>query len=132
MDHQEFERMLRGESPSEGVKTDIDLEIESDRELSRGSFELGEQELSYVGHRGELDLDDGDVEGIYAQVLIDCPGDDVTRAAIWFQRGGGEGRAGGAQTIGVDEQDLHEVEGTPADEATLRRFMDHFDVCAGR
>lgn len=122
MEHEEFERMLRGESTSDGVKTDIDLEIESDQELSRGSFELGEQELSYVGHRGELDLDDGDVEGIYAQVLIDCPGDEITRAAIWFQRGGEV----------IDEQDLPEVEGTPADEGTLRRFMDHFDVCAGR
>ncbi len=119
MDHDGFERMLRGESHSDGVNTDIDLEIESDQELSRGSFVLGDQELSYVGHRGELDLDDGDVEGIYSQVLIDCPGDDVTRAAIWFQRGGER----------VAESDGFEIAGTPADEDTLRRFMGHFDVC---
>ncbi len=57
MDHDELEGMLRGESPSEGVETDIDLEIESEPELSRGSFTLGRQELSYVGHLGEMDLD---------------------------------------------------------------------------
>ncbi len=121
MDHDDFERMLRGESQSEGVNTDIDIDIESDQELSRGSFELGDQKLSYVGHRGELDLDDGDVEGIYSQVLIDCAGDDLTRAAVWFQRGG--------ERIAPD--DLTETDGTPADEETLRRFMDHFKVCDG-
>ncbi len=122
MDHDQLEGMLRGESPSEGVDTDIDLEIESERELSRGSFTLGRHELSYIGHLGEMDLDDGDVEGVYAQVLIDCPGDDVTRAAVWFQRGGER----------VSETDRLEIAGTPADEETLRAFMDHFDVCAGR
>ncbi len=119
MDHDELERMLRGESSSEGVQTDLDLELESEQELSRGSFELGNQELSYVGHYGELDLDDGDIDGIFSQVLIECPGDDLTRAAVWFERGGER----------VAETDGFEIIGTPADEDTLRRFMDHFDVC---
>ncbi len=119
MDHDEFERMLRGESHSGGVQTDIDLEIESDQELARGSFELGDQQLSYVGHHGELDLDDGDVDGIYSQVLIDCLGDDLTRAAVWFERGGER----------IAESDGFEIAGTPADEGTLRQFMDHFSVC---
>ncbi len=119
MDHGELERMLRGDSHDERVKTDIDLEFESDQELSRGSFELGEQQLSYVSHRGEMELDDGDVEGIYSQIIIDCPGDSLTRVAVWFQR---------------DDEDAETVTpsaGTPADEETLRRFMDHFDVCDG-
>ncbi len=120
MDHDDLEQMLRGESTSDGVKTDIDLEIESDEELSRGSFELGAQRLSYVGHRGELDLDDGDVDGIYSQVLIECPDADLTRAAVWFQRAG---EAAGQGTG---------VAGTPADEDALRRFMDHFNLCGGR
>ncbi len=121
MDHEDFERMLRGERSADGVKTDIDLEIEPGEELGRGSFELGRQELSYVAFTGELQLDDGDVEGIYSQVLIDCPGDKVTRAAVWFQRGGER----------ISQEDLIETDGTPADEETLRRFMDHFDVCGG-
>ncbi len=118
MDHDEFERKLRGEVSNEGIRTDLDLDLESEQELSRGSFELGDQALSYVGHRGELDLNDGDVDGIFSQVLIDCPGDDLTRAAVWFQRG--------------DEHDSGpnaEIGDTPADENTLRRFMDHFSVC---
>ncbi len=117
--HDELEQMLRGESTSEGVKTDLDLELESDEELGRGSFELGAQRLSYVAHRGELDLDDGDVDGIYSQLLIECPGDDLTRAAVWFQRG--------------EEDDSAPVAagGTPADEEELRRFMSHFDLCGG-
>lgn len=116
MDHDDLEDMLRGKRTSEGVKTDIDLEFEVDEELSRGSFELGDQELSYVGYRGELELDDGDVEGIYSQVLVDCPRSDRTRAFIWFQRADSD-----AESNGHD--------GTPADEETLRRFMSHFDVC---
>ncbi len=120
MDHDEFERKLRGEVSNEGIRTDLDLELESDQELSRGSFELGNQKLSYVGHRGELDLDDGDVDGIYSQVLIDCPGDDLTRAAVWFQRGEEHEPGSAAGTPAA---------GTPADEDTLRRFMDHFSVC---
>ncbi len=119
MSHDNLESMLRGESTSDGVQTDIDLEIESDEELSRGSFELGEQRLSYVGHRGELDLDGGDVEGIYSQVLIDCPAGEQTRAAVWFQRGG--------QPISAD--DHTEIDGTPADEEELQRFMAHFNLC---
>ncbi len=119
MDHDEFERMLRGESNSEGVQTDIDLEIDPGEELARGSFELGRQELSYVAFSGELELDDGDVEGIYSQMLIDCPGDDVNRAAVWFQRGGER----------ISPDDLIETDGTPADEDTLRQFMGQFDVC---
>ncbi len=115
MDHDELERMLRGQSTSEGVQTDIDIEFESDEELSRGSFELGAQQLSYVGHRGEIDLDDGDVDGVYSQVLIDCPDDDMTRAAVWFQR--------------QDEPGPETPAGTPADEDELRRFMGHFDLC---
>ncbi len=121
MDHDDLEDMLRGESHSDGVNTDIDLEFEADQELSRGSFELGEQKLSYVGYRGELELDDGDVEGIYSQVLIDCPGDDRARAIVWFQRGGER----------IAESDGFETAGTPADEDTLRRFIEPFDVCDG-
>lgn len=119
MDHDDFERTLRGEPSEDGVTTDIDLEIDVGEELGRGSFELGRQELSYVAFTGELQLDDEDVQGIYSQVLIDCPGDNVTRAVVWFQRGG--------ETI--DPQDLIETAGTPADEETLRGFMGHFDVC---
>lgn len=122
MDHEDFERMLRGESHSDGFKTDIDIEIESGQELSRGSFDLGPQELSYVGHRGELELDGDDIEGIYSQVLIDCPDDDVTRAAVWFQR---------RDTLELDGIGISSGAGTPADEETLRQFMDQFNVCGG-
>ena len=119
LDHQELTDMLQGKAHAEGVKTDIDLELESDRELSRGSFELGRQQLSYVGHLGELDLDDGDVEGVYSQVLIDCQDNESTRAAVWFQRGGER----------VSDSDRVEISGTPADETALSAFMAHFDVC---
>ncbi len=126
MDHGELEDMLRGKKSHDGVRTDINLELESEEELSRGSFTLGDQELSYIGHRGELDLHDGDLEGIYSQVLIDCPGDDLTRAAVWFQRAAG---SSGSGANGADDPGQNSVIGTPADESELRRFMDHFSVC---
>ena len=117
IDHDELERMLRGDSHGEGNRVNMDFEFDSDRELARGSFEVGDQKLSYVSHRGELELDDGDIEGVYSQVLIECPNDDLTRVAVWFQRDD-DGEASGAA-----EDD------SPTDEAALRRFMVHFDVC---
>ncbi len=119
LDQAELTQMLRGKAHSENVRTDIGLELDSDQELARGELELGRQRLSYVSHLGELDLDDGDVEGIYSQMLIECPGAGGTRAAVWFERGGER----------IDDSDRVEIAGTPADPEALSAFMAHFDVC---
>ena len=117
MDEEEVERMLRGDSTSDGVKVDIDIQVESDEELARGSFALEPQRLAWVAHRGELDIDHDALEGIYSQVIIDCPGDDLTRVAIWFQRDD------------EDREGTADLAGSPADEAALRGLMGHFNVC---
>ena len=117
MDEDDIERMLRGDRSAEGVKTDLGFELESEEEISRGSFEIEEQRLAYVAHRGELDFDDGGMPGIYSQMIIDCPGDEVTRVAVWFRRDP------------EDAEEPSELTGSPADEQALRSFMGHFNVC---
>ncbi len=119
LDEEEIERMLRGEPTSDGIRADVGLEFEPEEELARGAFEIEPQRLAYVAHRGELDFEERDLPGIFSQVVIDCPGDDLTRVAVWFRR---------------DPEDLAPGEvsdpaGSPADEAALRAMMAHFNVC---
>ena len=116
MDEEEVERMLRGDPIKEGVRVDVGLEADSHEELSRGSFEIAPQRLSYVAHRGEIEFENRPLEGIYSRVLIDCPGDELSRLAIWFQRQG-------------EDAEKLPVPGSPADEAALRQFLAHFNVC---
>lgn len=119
MDEDEVEKMLRGEPVAEGVHIDMGLETESKEELSRGTLEIPPQTLRYVAHRGELELEDHrPIEGIFSRMFVDCPGDELSRLAIWIQR------------QGEDEPPL-ETQGSPADEDELRRFMEHFNLCAG-
>ena len=116
---EDIDRMLRGERTAEGVQADIGLELDPDEELGGGAFELPPQSLRWVAHRGEMELDQDDFDGIYSRVIIDCPADDKTRVAVWFRRDPETPAAAPADATG-----------SPADEAALRRFMGHFNVCA--
>ncbi len=118
MDEEELEKMLRGEPVADGVRIDMGLEVDSEEELGRGVFEIPPQQLAYVAHRGELELDDRPVKGIFSQMFVTCPDDDLSRLAIWIERRG-------------EDDEALEVEGSPADEEELRRFMGHFNLCAG-
>ncbi len=125
MDDEEIDRMLRGERTSDGVQADVGIELDPDEELARGAFELEPQSLRWVAHRGEIELDD-DLPGIYSRMIIDCPADDRTRVAVWFQRQPEEPGEATADLAGSPAG----LAGTPADEAALRRLMGHFNVCA--
>ncbi len=95
---------------------DLGSQFDSREELSRGSFDLDPGEVSYVGHRGELETEDGQrVDGVYSQMKIDCPGDRKLRYAVWFERA-------------PDDADPDPA-GTPADEDALRGFLGHFHLC---
>lgn len=118
LDEEELEKMLRGEQVEEGVRIDLGLETESDEELARGSFEIPPQKLTYVAHRGEIELEDRPLKGIFSRVFVECPGDDLSRLAIWIERRKEDGEP-------------LPVAGSPADEEVLRRFMESFNLCAG-
>jgi len=117
MDDEDVDHMLRGEHTSGGTRVDVGIELDPEEEIGRGAFELEPQRLRWVAHRGEIELDD-DLAGIYSRVIIDCPTDELTRVAVWFQRDPEEPSEAAA-----------DLAGSPADEAALRTFMGHFNVC---
>lgn len=98
---------------------DSGFRLRSRETIGRGAFELPPQQLRYVAQRGELRTQDEDNEGIYAALLIDCPGDNEMRFALWF--------------LPEDEPPAEAtpaaLAGTPADEDALRAFMGHFQLC---
>lgn len=118
LNEEEIDDMLQGRRTSRNVKVDVGLKLEPAEELARGTFELEPQRMSYAAYRGEVYFDNAAMSGIYSRVLIDCPGDRLTRVAVWFQR---DPRLEGVGTL--------DVAGSPAEEAVLRDFMAHFDVC---
>ena len=120
MANEDIEAMLRGERTSDNVRTDLGFELDPTEELGRGELEIGSQELSWVAYRGEIDSQDGDLEGVFSQVIVDCPGEEMTRVAIWFRRD--------PEDFGVEM--APDLAGSPADEQALEAFMSHFDFCA--
>ncbi|MEM7583151.1 MAG: hypothetical protein AAF560_07210 [Acidobacteriota bacterium] len=118
MDENDVDDMLQGRRTNDGVEVDVGLEVAADEELASGAFDVGPQRLKYKSHRGEVSLDGKPVPGIYSRILFDCEGDTLTRAAVWFQRAP---EAESAEALAIP--------GSPADEAALRQFLGHFNVC---
>ncbi len=125
MDDEDIERMLRGESTSEGVRTDLGFEFDPEEELGRGELEIGKQHLAWVAHRGEIDFEDGDMEGVFSQLIVDCPGKEMTRVAVWFRRDPEDPDV--EEDPGVEM--APDLAGGPADPQALESFMSHFDLC---
>lgn len=121
MDEEEIDDMLRGRRAQGNVKVDVGVEVESEEEVARGEFEIESQRLRYVAHRGEVSFGGDAVPGTYSRLLIECPGDQLTRVALWFER----------QPQVIGGIDTPAAPGSPADEEALREFMGHFDLCAG-
>lgn len=108
----DLERWFEGET-DRPPQVDLDMDFDSEEELGRGELDLDPQLVRYIAHRGEVEHD----AAIYAAMLIDCPRSDRIRMAYyWFKIDPGV--------------EAPELSGTPADEATLRAFMSHFNLCA--
>ncbi len=116
----DFERLLEGDA-QELEHVQIDLDFRSQEMLGRGELDIPPQHLRYAAHRGEFRDGRERSEGVYAILLIDCPGSSKVRAAFYWQRHGGAELAGGADA---------DLSGTPYEEG-LRSFMSHFQVCEG-
>jgi hypothetical protein len=142
---QEFESIFEdGGGKPGGMEFDLGSSFEPREKLGEGSFEIGPQKIRYVTHRGEMVTEDHRrLDGIFANMLIDCPpgGGDRTRFALWFAREPKPAAATAeAEPTPVEESPVEtappeastlELAGTPADEAALRDFMGHFSVCGG-
>ena len=121
MSEDEIDDMLAGRNQGDdGVNVDVGVEVDSTEVLGKGDFDIASQRISYVAHRGRVSLDRERIPGIYSRILIDCPSDSLTRAAVFFARD--PETSEGSRTL--------EIPGSPADEAALREFMEHFNVCS--
>ncbi len=110
----EMERWFEGETGRPG-DIDFDVDFDSEELLGRGELEVGSQNLRYIAHRGRVEHEDA----IYTMLLVDCPEAGRLRMAFYWLR------------LEPGTTETPELAGTPADEAVLREFMGHFNLCAG-
>lgn len=107
----------------ENVREEMDLEVDFDAEetVGEGEVEAGGTTVRYTAELGETILGTGRIPSISVELEIDCR-DGFFRGATWF-----EPIPGAAP--GQEEIPAASLAGTPADEAALRAFLDHFDFC---
>lgn len=110
----ELEEYFRGERERASFFQEIDGRFEAEERLARGRVEAGGAAVRYVAERGRMELGGETVPTVLARLLVGCGDDGRLRAALWFE----------AESPGDDG-----YEGTPADEAAIRRFLDHFRLC---
>lgn len=114
----EVEAYFEGESERTRFFEDVDERFTTERELGRGHLRAGGADVRYVAELGRMTLgeEEGDQElpTVLARLLLVCPERTRLRVAMWFEpavEGGGQ------------------LQGTPADPAALRTFLDHFRLC---
>jgi hypothetical protein len=95
------------------------MSLRSQEVLKRGSFDLNGETLLFVAQRGEFQSDQVRHKGIQTAMLLDCPGPQKTRMALWFAPDPSPGHP-------LKPTDLA---GTPADEGALKDFMSNFKPC---
>lgn len=110
----DFDEMFEEGHRQGGVDLDVGSTFRSLEKIGEGAFDLDPGSLRYSAYHGELVTEDHErITGTYSQMKVNCPDARRVRFAVWFQR---EGAAAAS---------------TPADEATLREFMNHFAFCGG-
>ena len=105
------------------VREDMDLEVdfEAEEQVAEGEVEAGGATVRYRAELGETRIGTGPVPSVSVELEIDC-GDGFFREATWFEP------IPGAEP-GQEEIPEERLAGTPADEAALREFLDHFRFC---
>jgi hypothetical protein len=115
---QELEDYFAGRRTDPEALRGFGVEFEDGEVLRQGTLAAGGGEVRYVARRSRLHRH-GD--RITATVLVACQQDRKLRLGIWFTPDPAPERA-------VAELD---VTGTAADEAALKAFLDHFQLCGG-
>jgi hypothetical protein len=116
-DRDELRDYLEGKRDDPGLQSN--LRMRAHEALKRGKLQLNGETLLYVAQRGEFQSDQVRQEGLQSVMLLDCPGDQKTRMAIWF----GPDPAPGKKLGPAD------LVGTPGDEDALKDFMSNFRPC---
>ncbi|MCB1033961.1 MAG: hypothetical protein KDD47_09030 [Acidobacteria bacterium] len=120
-DEPELRDFFEGRSDDARVlkKHGIDIDVDVEEILGRGVVAVRGGEALYVATRGGLEGKKHDGEGISSIALVQCPGDHRLRVAIWHTPEPETGPTPEAAPL----------TGTPADAATLERFLGQFSFC---
>jgi hypothetical protein len=117
----DMRRYLRGEAPEPGKESNWRSSVNFDAEelIRRGTVQVNGREILYAAHRGEVNQEGRDVEGLVTMFMPECPGDTRLRFGLWF---------------GPDPEPakpIAEVDftGTTADPEKLKEFAGHFRFC---
>lgn len=105
----------------EEMQEDLDHDFTPERVVSEGELEAGGATVSYVAEVGRAHVGTGAIRAVTAELEIQC-GDAFFRKAVWFTPVPGS-------TAEQGEEPEESFTGTPADEAALRGFLDHFRFC---
>lgn len=117
----DMRRYLRGEAPEPGKESNWRSNVNFDAEelIRRGTIQVNGREVLYAAHRGEVNQEGKDVEGLVTMFMPECPGDDRLRFGLWF---------------GPDPEPAKPVAevdftGTTADPEKLAEFAGYFRFC---
>lgn len=109
----------------EDMRKDFRFDFRAEQVVGEGEVEAGGATVRYTAELGETVVGTGPIPSVSAELEIDC-GDGYFREAVWFTPVPGAGPDRAAAEVEVPEGSLA---GTPADEAALRGFLDHFRFC---
>lgn len=104
----------------QSFQENTDFDFEAERKVAEGEVEAGGATVGYVADLGTAHVSDRAMRSVSAELDIDCD-DGYRRHAVWFTP------APGGET--AEEPAEIDLAGTPADEATLVEFLDHFRFC---
>lgn len=123
------------------MRDDLDYDFDAEERIAEGEVEAGGATVRYHADLGTAHLDGDSQATVSAELEIEC-GDGFTRHGVWFTpapplEADEAGEAGeevaadeaGPEVGGRSASAPRDLTGTPADEAALREFLDHFRFC---
>ncbi len=108
---------FEGRTDDPAVFDDANFQIDIDEVMGRGVVHLADFEALYVATRAQVTTDNSRSDGLSTLLLIDCPGDEKTRLAIWTEPD---------LDLGPEAETL---QSTTGDENEIRAFLGHFALC---
>lgn len=121
---EKMERYLRGEAPApeDSAWKQSNVNFDEKELIRRGAVNVGDREILFAAHRGEISRKGERTEGIVTMVMPECPNDNRMRFGVWITPDPQSGKP-------LAEADYS---GTGADPAGISEFLGHFDLCGGK
>lgn len=119
---------IKGETTEEASFNDAGMNLNVQRELGRGHFQVGDTTYSYFNHVGEFELNDaptnssGQTLALASMILAECPSDDRVRIFYWFTS------APDLDTQSGEPMDLTGT-GKVGDPERMQSIMEYFNIC---